>query len=134
MQIHLANVHAIEQDMAALNVVEAQQELNDRGLAGAGVSHDRERLTGFDAEGNVSQDPVFVRGICPAGVREPYVAEFDFAARGGKRANGRGRSDRYRLVEQLKHSLGSRHGRLQDIEFFAEILNRPEETLRVHHE
>ncbi len=84
LQIHFADVDAVEQDLAALNVVKAQQKLNDRGLARAGVADDRERLAGLDAEGNVAQNPIFVLGCRAAVIGEPDIAEFDFAARSVK--------------------------------------------------
>ncbi len=55
-----ANVHAIEQNLSALNFVEAQQELNERGLSRAGVADDGQGLSGRDVEGNVAQHPVFI--------------------------------------------------------------------------
>ena len=100
VQIYFANVDAVEQNLAALNVVEAQQQLNDRGLAGAGVADDGERLAGFDAEGNVAQDPIFVLGCRAAVIGEPDVAEFDFAARSVKGVRLLGFGDGERLVEQ----------------------------------
>ena len=47
--------------------------------------------------------------------------------------NGVGiRIDGQRLIEQLEDALGGGHGGLQDVEFFAEVLNGPEKALRVH--
>ncbi len=81
LQVHLANVHAIEQNLAALNVVEAQQQLNDRRLARAGVPNDRQRLARLHAEGNVAKHPILFLRSCAAVIGEPHVAEFNFAAR-----------------------------------------------------
>ena len=86
LEIDFANVHAIEQNLAALNIVEAQQELDDGGLAGAGMADDGERMPGLDAEGNVAQNPVFFFRSCAAVVGEPDIAELDFAPRLGQRA------------------------------------------------
>ena len=73
-------------------------------------------------------------GFAPPVVGEPHVAEFDVAARSGKSQRSfRGRRGQ-RLVEQLEDALAGGHGRLQDVEFFAEVLNRAEEALRVLHE
>ena len=85
LQGDLADIHTVEQDLAALDIVEAQKKLNDRGLARAGVADDGERLTRLDAEGNVAQHPVFIFGRRAAVIREPDVAEFDFTARSGER-------------------------------------------------
>src|SRR5438067_815547 len=43
-------------------------------------------------------------------------------------------SDFRRGVEKFEDTLGGRHCRLQDIVFFAQILNGPKEALRVLHE
>ncbi len=73
-------------------------------------------------------------GIRAAVVGEPHVAKFDFAARSGKSQRSfRGRRGQ-RLVQQLENALAGGHGRLQDVEFFAQVLNGAEEALRVLHE
>ena len=46
LDVELADIDAVEQNLAALNVVEAQQELNGGGFAGAGVSDDGDGLAG----------------------------------------------------------------------------------------
>ncbi len=88
MQVEFADIDAVEQNLPALNFVEAQQELDGRRLAGAGVADDGDRLSGIDAEADVAQDPVFVLGIRAAAIGEPDVAEFDFAARRPRAACG----------------------------------------------
>ena len=67
-------------------------------------------------------------------VGEPHVAEFDFAARIAERDGLGIAGDGDGLVEQAENALGSRHGGLQNVEFFAQVLDGPEETLRVLHE
>src|SRR5437016_353424 len=42
--------------------------------------------------------------------------------------------DEDRLIQQFENALGCRHGGLENVEFFAEVLNRPEEALREHRE
>src|SRR5207302_504402 len=86
------------------------------------------------AEGHVAQHPILVGGIVAAAIGEPDVAEFNLAARLPQRKRLGGRGDRHRLVEQLEDALGAGHRRLQHIELLAEILNGPEEPLRVLHE
>src|SRR5580658_5788965 len=81
LDIELANVDAIEKNLAALHVVKAEQQGNERGFAGAGVADDGERLAGLDAERYVAEDPVFVGGFGDVAVAEPDVAKFNFAAR-----------------------------------------------------
>src|SRR6266404_2439308 len=48
LEIDFADVDAVEQDLAALNVIEAKKERDQRGLAGAGVADDGEGLAGLD--------------------------------------------------------------------------------------
>src|SRR6202044_532838 len=106
----------------------------DGGLAGAGMANDGEGLPLLDAEGDVAQDPVFVLGICAAGISKPNIAEFNFTARSGKSAHVNGGDNGERLVEQLEDTLGGGHGGLEDIELVAQVLNGAEEALGVNHE
>ena len=46
LQIQQPDVDAVQQNLPALNIVEAQQQRNQRGFPGARVAHDRERLPG----------------------------------------------------------------------------------------
>ena len=46
LHVKFANVDAIEKNLAALNFVEAQQQLNDGSFAGAGVADDGGGLAG----------------------------------------------------------------------------------------
>src|ERR1700722_16548473 len=62
LQTNFANIDAVEENLAALNVVEPQQQLDDRGFARARVADDCESLAGLYAERNVAQHPVFVLG------------------------------------------------------------------------
>ena len=78
-EIELADVDAVDQDAAALDVVEAQQQADDRGLAGPGGADDADALAGRDLERDVAEDPVARR--C---VGEPHVLEDDVAARAGR--------------------------------------------------
>ena len=80
MQFDGANVFAIEKDLAALNVIEAEEQGNQRGLAGSRVAHNSEGLAGLDPERDVAKNPVFVGGLRNAAVAEPDVAKLDFAA------------------------------------------------------
>src|SRR6266852_8197215 len=134
LEIDFADVDAVEQDLAALNVVEAEKERDERGLAGAGVADDGESLAGLDAERDVAEDPIVFAGIGNGAIAEPDVAKFDFAARifevngVGRRRNVGG------LIEELEDALGGGHGGLQDVEFFAEVLDGAEEASGIHGE
>src|SRR5437879_5432231 len=44
------------------------------------------------------------------------------------------RLDQNRFIQQLEDALGSRHRGLQDVEFLAEVLDRPEKALGEHGE
>ena len=45
-------------NVAALDIVEAQQKIGERRFARAGVADDGDGLAGLDAETDVAQDPV----------------------------------------------------------------------------
>src|SRR5712664_2705800 len=134
LEIDFADVDAVEQDLAALNVIEAKKERDERGFAGAGVADDGEGLAGLDAERDITENPIIFAGIRDGAIAEPNIAEFDFAA-GIFYANGVGlRRNVGGLVEELENALGGGHGGLQDVEFFAEVLDGAEEASGIHGE
>ena len=146
VEVLLADVDAVDEDAAALDVVEAHHQAGDGGLAGAGVADDGGGLVGLDDEGDAAEDPFDVGDRC-GGLRrwrwrcgravprrvlvgEPDVAELDAA--GAVACDGmRGRDDGRFGVEQLEDALAGGHGGLQDVVFVAEVLDGPEEALRV---
>src|SRR5439155_8441660 len=67
-------------------------------------------------------------------VAEPDIAKFDFSARIVHADCFGGRLDCHRFIEQLENTLAGGHRRLQNVEFFTEILNWAKEPLRVHRE
>jgi len=88
--------------LAALDIVEAEEERDERGLACASVADDSEGLARFDAERDVAENPIVFAGIGNGAVAEPDIAKFDFAA-GVFEANGVGRRrDVGGLIEQLE--------------------------------
>ena len=66
LRVVLADIEAVDQDLARVRVVEAAQQLDDRRLAGAVASDQRHRLPRLDGEGDVVQG----RGVA---VRVGYV-------------------------------------------------------------
>ena len=63
-----AKIDAVERDAALLRIVEAQQQLEHRALAGAGRPDQRDRFAGFDREREIVQR----RAVGPR-----RIAEFD---------------------------------------------------------
>src|SRR2546430_1244632 len=98
LQLDGSNVLAVEKNLTALNVVEAEKQRNERGLAGTGVADDGEGLARCDAKREVAQNPVFVCRLGNIAVAEPDIAKFDFAARADQRHGMGIRLDRYRLL------------------------------------
>ena len=56
-EIVLAQVDAVDQNLAGGHLVEAHHQADEGGLAGAGVAHDGHRLARLDGEGDVLQNP-----------------------------------------------------------------------------
>ena len=73
----VANVHTVEQHLALLHIVKAQQEIGQGGLAGAGVTDDRHRL----ARVNGQQGDVFNYAVV-AQIGEADVTKFDHGCLG----------------------------------------------------
>ena len=55
--LHRRDVLAVDQDAALLEVVEAQQQIDDGRLAGAGASDDADLLARPDRQVEVADDP-----------------------------------------------------------------------------
>src|SRR5690606_7053814 len=81
---HIAYRHPVEQDLALLRLVEAEQQADDGCLARAGMPDDRNTVPRGHAEAHVAQHPLPLRILLIAGahVREPYVAELDLSRTG----------------------------------------------------
>ena len=57
-EILVADVDAIDEDLAALDIVEAHHEAGDGGFAGAGVAYDGGGFVRLDGEGDVAENPL----------------------------------------------------------------------------
>ncbi len=83
----------------------------------------RDSFARFNAEAHVAQHPILV-----------FIGEIQTWSNSsgtGFSGNASGiwrRSDLCRRIEQLKHSLASRHGGLQDIVLIAQVLDRAKKT------
>ena len=108
---HVAHVDAVERNAATRNVVQAWNQLHERGLARARGANDAEHLTGMRGEVHAAND--VGAGI---GILEAHVAEGELTAR---RA-GRGQFGRDGVVDtrgagdDLFHALGCDLGTGQD--------------------
>lgn len=47
---HGRDINAVKQNSSGVDFVEAHQQVDQSGLTGAGRSHDRDRLAGFDTQ------------------------------------------------------------------------------------
>ena len=91
LQVDAANVDAVQQDLAALNVVEAQQQRDERGLARAGVADDRDGLPGLDAERDIAENPVFIVRLRGIAGKLNHTLRNSISPRGRVEADGVGR-------------------------------------------
>ena len=146
LEVLLAHVDTVDKNAAALDVVEAHHQAGDGGLAGAGVADDGGGLIGFDGEADAHEDPFDVGVAAKFGVScgddtrllggielligEPDVAEFD-ASRTVAGDGIWGRDDLGLGVEELEDALAGGHGSLEDVVFFAKVLDGAEEALGV---
>src|ERR1700730_1895334 len=96
------------------------------------MSHDGHGLAGQNSKRNIAQHPIFLLGLA-ALVRKPHIAKFYFPARIAQRNRSWIAGDSDWFVEQLKYALRSRHGRLQNIKFFTQVLDGPKKPLRELH-
>ncbi len=146
VQVLLANIDAIDQHSSALHIVKAHHQRRDRCLARTRVPNDSGSCVGLDRETYAAQNPfniaasteliarqrahtllLFIREPL---IREPDTTKFNPAAA----IAGRGVSASLNLgrcVEQLEDAFCRGHRSLQDVVFVAEVLDRPEEPLRI---
>src|SRR5690606_18235617 len=102
-RIGTPDVGSVDQHFAAVRVVIAQEQREDRAFARAGRSYDRDGLAWRHSEG----EPVQCRNIGPRGIGETYVPELDLALR-RRQGDGIGRCrDGRHLIQKLAHALGS---------------------------
>ena len=73
LQVPIAHVYAIHQHLPRTDVVGAVDQPDEGGLAGAGLTHNRHRLTGLYLEADLLQ-----HGL-PAGIGKSNLAKFHFA-------------------------------------------------------
>ena len=93
--------HAVERDRAACRIVEAQQQMKQRALAGARRADDRDLFAGLDRQRNV----VDRHHIRPRRIGEADIVEADIAAR--------------------RHRQRHRLWRRRDLRFHAQDLEQP---------
>src|SRR5262249_54649303 len=104
LEADLAHVVAVDQYAPALirDVIEASEQVDDRGLAGAARPDDGDDLAGMDLERDVMQDRLF--GVVTKG----DVLEFDLATDGGQVDGVRRVDDLRACIQGLEDALDGR--------------------------
>jgi len=107
----LADVHAVDQHLSPLRVVESHQQVDDGRLPGARVTDYRHPLPGFDGERDPPEHPslVFLIG-------EPHVAELDPALHPWQHHRDGGILKGDGFVNEPEDPLGGGHRGLEDVE------------------
>jgi hypothetical protein len=72
-QILIAQVHAVQQNLARRHVVEAHHQAGQRGLARARVAHNGHRLSRLNGEAHVLQNPLDAIPLKAAASASPRV-------------------------------------------------------------
>jgi hypothetical protein len=122
---HPAGIDPVERDPPAVELVEPQQQVHERGLAGAGRADDRDRLPGRDVQIQVL-DQRDVRQV-----PERDVGERDVTL-GGPEEDRVGDVGLFLgLVEELEDALGARHRGLQDVHDRGRLRDRHRELTGV---
>ena len=102
-RIGVGQPHAVERHRAGLRIVEAQYQVEDRALAGAGGPDDRDLLAGLDAERHAVEHV----GFRPRRIGEAHGVECDLGARTlRQRHRVRGRADLGNKGKDLHEPLG----------------------------
>src|ERR1700674_3061891 len=99
LHTQVKNVGAVEQNFAALDIVETQQELNRSRFARACMADNGNGLARFDADGTIAQHPIRLFWKIPAVIGKPHVAKFDFAPDAPEGTRTRSNLWRQRFIE-----------------------------------
>ena len=112
---------AVDPDPSPGRIVKACEQVHQGGFPRPGGSHDGQRLSGLQRQGDLRKDRLALH------VGKPDPLQFDpaEAESAGGPIGGRGREPFFG-VEQQKDPLGRRHGVLHHIVFFGDVPNRPE--------
>ena len=119
LQVHVADVDSVDRDLPLIDVVQAWDEHDQRGLARAGGADHGHRPAG----GHVQVDLAEYLGVrAVVAERHPAHAHVPAAGRQGFRA-GRGGQPRL-AVQDLEHAVARRHGALCHAERHAQHAHR----------
>ena len=121
-QPDLPHIHAVDEDLALLNVEIPADQALDGGLSRAGGAHKGHALAGLHLEGHILQHPV-LPAVFVGLIGEPDIAELDMALdmlhlHGVRRVFNGGF-----CIHQPEDALRCRRGRLDHIEVFRQLLN-----------
>ena len=129
--IGVAQVDAVEQDLALLRIVEALGELKDRRLAGARRADHREPLALLHPQAEIVER----RDFAPGRVVEGHMLERELAERRlGQRDRPGGRLDIGLGLEQFGQALGCARGAQQVAEDLGQGPERPAQQPAAKHE
>ena len=121
----LADVDAVDEDLPLLDVVVPADQIEDRGLAGAGSAHEGHLLTGVDGKAHILEDIVL------ALIGEPHVAELDLAPEALRRHGLLRLGDGVPLVQHGEDLLRRCQGVLEGGELLRQLLDGPEEGANI---
>jgi hypothetical protein len=99
VQVLLAQVDAVDKNLAGGHVVEAHHQAGERGFARAGVAHDGYGLAGLDGEGDIFENPF------DAGMAASFGGVGYFRRRRGRRRDSRSGDRRY-VIERAAARCG----------------------------
>ena len=102
-RIPVSDVDTIDSDSSFLDIVETQQQIRQRALAGTGMPHHGQGLTWFDREGDILQNRLTLQ------IREGHVIELHFSFYLLRFVGLRRDFEIDRFVEQRKDPLRAGH-------------------------
>src|SRR6266496_2246405 len=88
------------------------------------------RRAGGDARASMPISPISRIFFGDCAISKPHTIKLN-SSRPGRLLRDRGLLNVDRCIQQFEHPLSGRHCRLQNVVLLAQILNRPEKTLRI---
>ena len=129
----VAHVLPVHKHTPLLDVIQAQQQLGERGLARTGAAHQTNALTSWDVEVEVLEDVVILRRVR---VAEAQALEVDATVSDLKRLCVRVVRHERRLVQHARHLGGIAKGPVDALHHGVEVVEAHREVVRVgeHHD
>src|ERR1041385_1219761 len=119
--VHRTNINTIDEDFAALELIEPAEKTDDAFFACSGMPDNSHRFARVNLERNIFENPILVI------VGKPYITKLERAFNCRQRCWSQWVGNESFIIQQFEDPFRRRHCCLHDIIFFREVPYRPPE-------